>query len=44
MKQIILAALTVLSLSAAVANAAPANSHSPAQQGNSYNFLEGGGG
>jgi hypothetical protein len=42
MKKIILAALTVLSLGAAVANAATLNSHS--QQGNNYNFTQGGGG
>jgi hypothetical protein len=45
MKKIILAALTVLSLGAAVASAATTDGRSPAQQqGNNYNFLQGGGG
>jgi hypothetical protein len=45
MKKIILAALTVLTLGAGAANAGVANNHSPSQQqGNNYNFMEGGGG
>ena len=45
MKKLILAALTVLSLGAGAANAATATTHSPGQQqGNSYNFMQGGGG
>ena len=44
MKQIILAALTVLSLGTGAANAAAATNHSPGrQQGNRYNFMQGGG-
>lgn len=42
MKSMFLAAIAALSLGLGVANAAP--SHAPIQQGNSYNFLEGGGG
>jgi hypothetical protein len=44
MKKIVLAALTVLSLGAGAASAATWNSHTPTQQGNNYNFTEGGGG
>ena len=44
MKKIILAALTVVSLGAGAANAATPTTHSPAQQGNNYNWTEGGGG
>ncbi len=45
MKTMILAAFAALSLGVGVANAAVANnSHTPIQQGNAYNFLEGGGG
>ncbi len=42
MKKILLAALTALSLGAATAHATTLPSHS--QQGNNYNFTEGGGG
>jgi hypothetical protein len=44
MKTIILAAFAALSLGVGVANAATGANHSPAQQGNNYNFLQGGGG
>jgi hypothetical protein len=45
MKTMILAAFAALSLGVGVANAAVANhANSPSQQGNSYNFLQGGGG
>jgi hypothetical protein len=43
MKSFILAAFAALSLGLGVANAATtASNHQPAQQGNNYNFLEGG--
>ena len=42
MKTMFLAAIAALSLGLGVANAATSNSHAPIQQGNSYNFLEGG--
>ena len=44
MKTMILAALAAFSLSLGVANAAVSSNHSPVQQGNNYNFMEGGGG
>ena len=45
MKKMILAALTVLSLGAGVANAQSLAHSAPShQQGNNYNFMEGGGG
>jgi hypothetical protein len=44
MKSMILAAFAALSLGFGVANAAVPNNHGPVQQGNNYNFLEGGGG
>jgi hypothetical protein len=44
MKTMILVAFAVLSLGVGVANAASGARHSPAQQGNNYNFLQGGGG
>jgi hypothetical protein len=37
-------AFTALSLAFGIAHAATTNSHAPIQQGNNYNFLEGGGG
>jgi hypothetical protein len=44
MKAMILAAFAALTLSLGVAKAATVTDHSPAQQGNNYNFLQGGGG
>lgn len=44
MKNIFLAAIAALSLGFGVANAATLTGHAPTQQGNNYNFLEGGGG
>jgi hypothetical protein len=44
MKILILAAFAALSLGAGVANAATVGAHAATQQGNQYNFLQGGGG
>ena len=43
MKTLIRVAFTALSLSFGIAHAAATSNHSPAQQGNNYNFMEGGG-
>lgn len=42
MKSMIFAALAVLTLGLGVANAATTQNHAAPQQGNAYNFLEGG--
>ncbi|MFL5255958.1 MAG: hypothetical protein ACJ8AI_24295 [Rhodopila sp.] len=44
MKTLFLAAVAALSLGFGVANAASLGSHAVTQQGNQYNFLQGGGG
>ncbi len=44
MRKMFLAALAALSVGMGVANAATVGNHGPVQQGNNYNFLEGGGG
>ena len=44
MKILIRVAFTALSLSFGMAHAATLGSHAPTQQGNNYNFMEGGGG
>jgi hypothetical protein len=44
MKILIRLAFTALSLSFGMAHAATLNGHSPAGQGNNYNYMEGGGG
>ena len=44
MKTLIFAALTVLGLGFAVANAAGTATQANTQQGNQYNFMQGGGG
>ncbi len=44
MKTLIRVALTAFSLTFGIAHAATTSGHSLAQQGNNYNFTEGGGG
>ncbi|MDR3531891.1 MAG: hypothetical protein P4L90_15255 [Rhodopila sp.] len=44
MKMLIRAAFTALSLTFGIAHAATTTNHAPIQQGNNFNFMEGGGG
>ncbi len=44
MKTMILAAIAAVTLGIGAANAVTVGNHAPIQQGNNYNFLEGGGG